>query len=267
MPRIRDLAHGIERRVAPAVLSAAGVTLLAAGLLAYTAPAATSFDAPSPVPSALAGLTPEPSPTASAPAASADASAEPSPVPSAEPTPTGTASPSPGAGVVATRIVVPALKIDIPIVSGSFDLPGNSHHYPLCDVAAYLTSYSQPGRDGTTYLYAHAQAGMFLPLLEASLTNNGKSMIGYAVLVYTSDDHVYWYSISKVKRHAHDFSLADDVAPGTQQLIMQTSEGPFQGWSADPPKLQVLASFQLVQPASHAEANPTPHPRVCLPGQ
>ncbi len=67
--------------------------------------------------------------------------------------------------------------------------------------------------------------------------HDGASLIGDLVQVYTSDDQEYVYQITRVKRHALDFSLALDAPPGSQQLILQTSEGP----RGTVPKLQVLA--------------------------
>jgi hypothetical protein len=159
-------------------------------------------------------------------------------------------------------VVIPALKIDLPVVSGN-------GRFPLCDVAQYLTPGQapfrpvQPGQPGTTYLYAHARVGMFLPLLSASQVDNGAAMIGYSVLVYTSDSHVYWYSISVVKRGVvpggpDEWTIAK-AAPGVQQLVLQTSEGPYDSST----KLEVLAAFELVQPATFAMSHPTPHPQVC----
>ncbi len=100
---------------------------------------------------------------------------------------------------------------------------------------------------------------MFLPLLTASQTANGDSMLGYQVQVYTDDDLVYTYVISKVKRHSEDFTIASSVAADAQQLVLQTSEGP----TPNLPKLQVAATFVSVAPADHADAHPTPHPVVC----
>ncbi len=173
----------------------------------------------------------------------------------------GAASPS-ASNAVATRISIPALKVDLPVVSGN-------GRFPLCDVAQYLTLQGlpfrpvQPGQAGTTYIYAHARAGMFLPLLTASQVNNGSAMIGYSVLVYTSDSMVYWYSISVVRRGVIPGSAGEwDIAvasPGVQQLVLQTSEGPTDSSS----KLEILAKFELVQQATFAASHPTPHPQVC----
>ena len=117
-----------------------------------------------------------------------------------------------------------------------------------------------PGQIGTSaYIYAHARTGMFLPLLTASQTANGDGMLGFQVQVYTDDDLVYTYVIAKVKRHSEDFSIASSVAADTQQLVLQTSEGPTPAL----PKLQVAATFVSVAPADHAAAHPTPHPVTC----
>ena len=48
------------------------------------------------------------------------------------------------------------------------NVPGNPRGYPLCDVAQYWTIYDLPGKPGTTWIYAHAQEGMFLPLFTIS---------------------------------------------------------------------------------------------------
>ena len=222
-------------RVVPAVIVAAGVTLLAAGLLSYTAPIPTgAATSPSPTSSpTVVAQSPTTSPTAPA------------------------RTPRPDA--VASRIVVPALKIDLPVVSGLVDPPGNPGNYPLCDVAQYLVDYRQPGQPGTTYIYGHARKGMFLPLLEQSQQNNGAAMIGALVQVYTNDNWSYLYEIFRVKRHATDFTLANNVKKGEHRLIMQTSEGP----KGTIPKLQVAARLLNVQPADARQANPAAKPRVC----
>jgi hypothetical protein len=256
MPSVTSIVRFLERRLAPALLSAAGVTLLAAGLLGYTAqPAGADLPVPSPVAGTFAV---EPTPPLPAETAGPTESAGTSPTPA----PAGSAaiSPTPGATAsqpVATRVVVPALKIDLPVISGDRDPPGpDGKPFPYCNVAEYLSAYHQPGDEGTTYIFAHARTGMFLSLLEASQVNGGRAMLGYTVLVYTSDAKVYWYSVTRVKRHATDFSLADNVPPGASQVILQTSEGPI----GTVEKLQVAAAFQLVQPADNADAQPAAHP-------
>jgi Sortase domain len=241
---MRQLTAGISR-VLPALLIAGGVTLVAAGLLSYVSPATIGETAP---PTSLAV----------------------SPSPSRSPVPTGTprgsvipslsATPQPTPLALASRVVVPSLDIDLPVVAGDLQVPGNTGDYPLCDVAQYLSPpFVQPGEEGTTYLYGHAREGMFLPLLEASQVEDGAGMIGALVQVYTNDGHAYLYEIVTVKRHATDFSLAE-TAPGERKLILQTSEGP----RGTVPKLQVAAELRDDGPAEDpTDAVPSPLPRPC----
>lgn len=157
----------------------------------------------------------------------------------------------------ASRVVVPAMGIDLPVVSG--DLAPPPDNFPLCNVAQYSTSYRQPGEPGSVYLYAHARTGMFLPLLNASLRAAGAEMIGMDVLVYTSDAELYRYRVFEVEQHVLDYRLADGTPPGEQRLILQTSEGP----RGTPGKLVVAANFVDVTPTTPEEANPPAAPVVC----
>ena len=238
MDRLRSFLD----RLVPALIAAGGVALLAAGLMTVLDPAAAQAEIEA-SPSVVATPTPSPS---------ARPSGSPTPSPEVSPSPSG--SPLPAA---ASRVVVPALKIDLPVVAQSFG-PGKGA-YPLCDVAQYLEIFGQPSEIGTTYLYGHAREGMFLPLLRASERNNGRAMIGDLVQVYTTDGTTYLYEIFKVKRHSRDFSLADDVPLGEQRLILQTSEGP----KGTVPKLQVAARLVSVGTAPLDEANPKAKPKDC----
>jgi hypothetical protein len=241
-------------------------TLAGIGALAITlalgascaSPAATAPDmvpvtaSPSAVPVTASPMIPLPPATATIP----------SPFPPSPGSPSASPVPAPtGERAFATRVRIPLLQIDLPIVPGDLDVPGNLNDYPLCDVAMYLPEFVQPGEPGTTYLYAHAQRGMFLPLLTASETDDGAALIGALVEVFTSADEVHVYEIVVVKRHATDFSLATD-AGDAEQLLLQTSEGP----TGTVPKLQVAARPVSVSRAAPSEAQPEPQPRVCLPG-
>jgi hypothetical protein len=179
------------------------------------------------------------------------------PAATSRPTPSPSATPRPA---VATRIVIASLDIDLPVISRDRRVRGQGpDQYPPCDVALYHTAFQQPGEPGTTYLYAHARSGMFLPLLRASERRDGASLIGSLVQVYTADDREHVYQITQVKRHALDFSLAFDAPPDAQQLILQTSEGP----RGTIPKLQVLAEPVEVLASTRAEARPRARPRAC----
>ena len=152
--------------------------------------------------------------------------------------------------VVATRIAIPSLKIDLPVIK-----PGAG--YPLCNVAMYIQEISQPREAGVTLIYAHARKGMLLPLLERSRVNNGASLIGATVKVWTSNDLVSIYTITKVRRHVT--TLDGIFGVGTEQLWIQTSEGP----RGTVGKLIVVAKRIGYEAASHEAAHPTPYPVVC----
>ncbi len=222
-------------RLLPAMLSALGIALLTAGLLSYTAPVEAG-PAASEVP-VVVTLPPTPTPPGTV-APSPDASGSPAPTIPAD--------------RVATRVVISGLGIDLPIIR-----PPSTTAYPLCDVAMFIQELGQPGFGRATYLYAHARTGMFLPILDASKVNNGAAMLGMVVEVYTSDDQLYLYEITEVRRHQLD--LDDAVAATTEQLWLQTSEGP----KGTRPKTQVVAQFLSSGPADPAAAHPDAKPRVC----
>ena len=233
----------LRTRLIPASLTAAGIALITAGLLSYTTPVDTAGLDETPM-IIEASPTPLPSGGSISPGSAS---------PSIKPTPTAT--PTFPKGRVATRVVIPGLHIDLPVVK-----PGSSSAYPLCDVAQYLKAdrLGQPGQGRATYIYAHAREGMFLPLLEASQRpDHGASMLTLLVQVYTSDDQLFVYEIKQVR--PHQLTINDAVNAKTEQLWLQTSEGP----KGTKPKLQVVASFVTSGPARHADAHPTPHPVVC----
>ena len=167
-------------RLLPALLTAGGVTLLAAGLLTYTVPvAAEPVASPSPATDGRGDrrrrhraitLPPIGSPTPAPP----------------------TASPDPNR--VATRVRIAALDIDLPVIKG----PAG---YPPCDVAMYLVDpasrrVGQPGQGRAIYLFAHARPGMFEPLLKTKAPDQR----GSVVEVWTSDDQLFLYEIVEVRR-------------------------------------------------------------------
>ena len=232
-----DLTERVRTRLLPALLTAFGVTFLAVGLLSYGSPVdAGPLDSPDP--SIIAGG-PSATPLLTLP-------------PLATPPPP-TPSPTFPADRVATRVRVAALKIDLPIVAP----PPPPNDYPLCDVAMYIDQLGQPGEGRATYLFAHAREDMFLPILTASLKQNGKKMLGMVVEVYTSDDKLFLYEITEVRRHQLD--LEDAAAATTEQVWLQTSEGP----KGTPGKTQVIAEFLSQEDADPADAHPKPKPVVC----
>ncbi len=224
-----DLSERIRTRLLPALLTALGVTLLAAGLLTYTTP-----------------VTADPGPSAAPTDAPSAAIA--TEIPLITLPPLGSAPPSvePSAAAdrVATRVRIAALDIDLPVVKG----PAG---YPYCDVAMYLDSpaLGQPGQGKATYLFAHARDGMFLPLLRTP----AKKQIGMIVEVWTSDDQRFLYEVTEVRRDQRD--LDDAANADHEQLWLQTSEGP----AGTPGKTQVVAELLSVEDAANADANPKPH--------
>ena len=226
------IAHRFRTRLVPALLTAFGVALLANGLLSYT----TAVE-PGPVTLPLASY-------------------QPLPTISAVRLPNGSIKPDASfpADRVATRVLIPKLQIDLPVMLQT----ANYGEFPLCDVALYQPLLGQPGQGRATYIYAHARDGMFLPLLIASQDNNGQRMIGYVVEVYTSDNYVFLYTIAEVHRHVKD--LHDAFAATTERLWLQTSEGPY----SNAPKLQVVANFLSASKTDPASAHPEPHPRICV---
>ena len=167
--------------------------------------------------------------------------------------PTPASSPTFPTGRIASRIVISQLGIDLPIMLQT----ANYGTFPLCDVALYLPELGQPGQGRATYIYAHARVGMFLPLLTTSQVNNGNGMIGDLVEVYTSDSYLFTYKIVEVDRHVLD--LRDAFAANTEEVFLQTSEGPH----GTVPKLQVVATFVSAATTDPKSAHPVAHPRVC----
>jgi hypothetical protein len=240
----------LRDRLLPAVLTAAGVTLVAAGILNYTGTVDAADPSVSAEPTIVSGdvdaspSLPSLPPIVASPAPSASASASTS------------ASAGPAVNRVATRVVVEALGIDLAIIKPR----GNASSYPQCNVALYIQELFQPGQGRATYLYAHARDGMFGAIYErAILKKSGgpKSMIGMVVQVYTSDDLLFEYAVTEVR--LHQLTLDDAIQARTEELWLQTSEGP----KGTPGKTQLLAMPLITLPAAHKAAHPKPHPVSC----
>jgi hypothetical protein len=232
-----DLAERIRTRLIPALLTAFGVTMLAGGLLSLTS-GVTADSLVTPAPS-VAAATPTASPLITLPPLESGVAATPGPTAPVD--------------RVATRVRIAALKIDLAVVAP----PPGDNAYPYCNVAMYLKDLGQPGQGRATYLYAHARTGMFLPLLDASQVQNGRSMLGMVVEVWTSDNQRFLYDITEVRRHQTD--LNDAANATSEQLWLQTSEGP----KGTVPKLQVVAEPLSQEAADPADAHPVAKPLVC----
>jgi hypothetical protein len=158
---------------------------------------------------------------------------------------------------VPVRIRVPSLGIDLPVVSSERNVPGNQRDYPLCDVAQYWDIYDLPGAPGTTWIYAHAQPGMFLPLFLTADSTAGAGLLGREVTLQLRGGRSLRYKIDEVKQHALNRRIARRERPGEHRLVLQTSEGP----PGTVPKLQVAA--RLIGTEWTDELPPQPRPRAC----
>jgi len=229
----------VRTRILPALLTALGVVLLTAGLLSYADPT-------------TAGTTLEESPTTYALAPSTAPTVAPSTAPSAAASagPSEAPTESPGVRALATRVVIPALNIDLPVIEGP-------DGYPLCNVAMYFKELGQPGEGRATYLFAHARDGMFGPIYELAHAGQQRKMLGMIVQVFTSDDKLYLYEIHEVRLHQLTLNAAQTAT--TEQLWLQTSEGP----KGTPGKTQLVAVPISVGEADPADAHPKAKPVAC----
>lgn len=238
------LTRALRNRLVPALLTATGVSLIAAGLLTYTGLAGEGA-LPSASPSGIAAVSP--TPTIALPTFPPD---------TAPPSASATASPSIVVDRTATRVVVRALGIDLPVIRPV----GGADAYPQCNVALYIQELRQPGQGGATYLYAHARDGMFGPIYErAILERHGgpDSMLGMLVEVYTSDNKIFTYQVVEVRLDQR--TLRDALQATTEQLWLQTSEGP----RGTPGKTQLIATPLTIGEADPAEAHPDAKPVNC----
>jgi sortase (surface protein transpeptidase) len=233
------LSISLRSRLLPAILTATGVSLIAGGLLSYTG--AAGLDAPSASPTTVAVA---PTPTFTLPTFAPESG---SPPPSA--------SPTAAVDRVATRVVVPALRIDLPVIKPA----GGADAYPQCNVAMYIQQLHQPGQGGATYLYAHARPGMFGPIYHLAIEKKKpNSMKGMLVEVYTSDDLLFSYQVVDVRLDQRNLNDAQNATE--EEMWLQTSEGP----KGTPGKTQLKAiPIGLPLPADHAAANPVAKPVNC----
>jgi len=177
-------------------------------------------------------------------------------------TTSGEASPTPGPSTDGstprldaepTRILIETLGIDLPVIR-----PPEDETFPFCDVAEFLPAYGLPGLPGVTYLYAHARAGMFLPLLETSRRANGAGMLGRETQLFSSDGFRRRYVITEVHRHVHDLDVVNRLSGDA--LVLQTSETSHSTGA----KLVVVARPKgIATPVSMPSARPVARPRAC----
>ena len=246
------LLSTLTSRIVPALLTALGVVLITAGLLTYPDPT-TAGTAVVPTPEIIEApsevtVTEPPSPS---PSASQDPSVSPAASPETTPQPSGRE--------IATRVVVPALDIDLPIIRGN-------DGYPYCNVAMYLSSskkadkdvFGQPGEGRATYLYSHARDGMFGPIYNNAIRDHTPNkMLGMVIQVYTNWNRLYLYEVRAVRLHITD--LENAMTRPKEEIWLQTSEGP----KGTKGKTQVIGRFLSVEDSTKKEARPKPKPVRC----
>jgi hypothetical protein len=251
-PTPRPLAPG--RATSGLAAGIAVVSVVFIILLAAPSPRTQGEPTPEPRAETFTAVDPFVASSPSAAPAAATASGPTAPIHSAAPV----VSPSPVVDPthVATRIRIPDLHIDLAVVAP----PKDPRAYPKCGVAMYLGDLDQPGEDGATYVYAHARAGMFLPIYERAiqrLHGGPRSMLGLFVEVFTSDNLRYRYAIQEVR--VHQTSLRDAVRAKTPELWLQTSEGP----KGTRGKTQLRALPIGVDAATDRQAHPAAKPVTC----
>lgn len=157
------------------------------------------------------------------------------------------------------RVRIPSLDIDLPVVSLERRVKGATPGYPACDVAFFWPVFDLPGAPGTTWILAHAQEGMFLPLLDTARRLGPDSLLGRKVELQLRDGRLFTYRTYRVKRHAdnYDLGLATQGRKDREQrLVLQTSTG-----IGSAPKLQIAA--RLLDVGTTEESRPRPRPRAC----
>lgn len=164
----------------PIILGVAGVALIIAGSLDLDTEAAPSLppiaqptpvetEAPTDPPS-----TPEATPTATD-------------VPTPDPTPSPTRTPLPD-NVTALQLEVPSVGVNVAVRPSTSD---EIDRFPPTDAAYILGSSAQPGRNGNSYIFAHALNSLFKPLWNVQL--------GAQVLVRMSDGSILEYVVTEVR--------------------------------------------------------------------
>jgi len=178
------------------------------------------------------------------------------PTPAPSPTPERVALDKPSLPV---RIRIPSLGIDLPVIRSDRRVRGSTPGYPACDVAIWWEVFDRPGQPGTTWIMAHAQEGMFLPLLEASRVLGPQSLRGRLVELQLRDGRLLTYRTFRVNPRTSNSDLRLATAGRRERehrLVLQTSTG----FGSDP-KLVVAA--RLVRASSTDEPRPRPKPRAC----
>jgi hypothetical protein len=152
-----------------------------------------------------------------------------------------------------TRVMIAPLHIDLPVQRAAPE-----ETYPPCDVAEYLPAFGLPGLPGVTYIYAHAQRGMFLALLESSRVDDGRGMLGVRVQLYSDDNVLRTYEVAAVRRGVRSFDVVHAI--DGDALVLQTSETSHHTGT----KLMIVAlPVGAPRLVSQEAAHPRARPRAC----
>ena len=96
----------------------------------------------------------------------------------------------------ATRVSVPSVGIDIPVIRGSSG-------YPLCRVAMYL-AVGRPASRTRDHVHLRPRQARDVPAaVDAVRDRRRRSLIGKTVKVWTSDSYVSYYRILRVRKTKH----------------------------------------------------------------
>jgi hypothetical protein len=146
----------------------------------------------------------------------------PTPAP-ASPSPPATplATPAPRLSVDGMRIILPRLRIDLPLAEGDVgrDVPRPGFAGSTPEGAAFhFPGTAVPGELGNAYIYSHARPGMFLALWNVRVDDD--------VIIRLSDGTELRYRISEVHPRVAPTDTSWLQPTAEERLTLQTSTGP-----------------------------------------
>lgn len=174
---------------------------------------APTAPAPQKVVSQLPGLVPASLEEAVAPQASAEVTASPTP------TPTATASPIPARSGIATRLVIPKLNLDRPVLFAPAE-NGTWQVGHLEQSVGHLEGTASPGSDSNLVLAGHVtlDVGVYGPF-----ANLGQLAPGDTAIVYEGDKTYFYLIESQRTVNRTDVAIAYPSTTGQITLITCTT--------------------------------------------
>jgi LPXTG-site transpeptidase (sortase) family protein len=134
---------------------------------------------------------------------------------------------------VPSRVIIPSLSIDLPVVSQSYSKAAQT--WPVSPTDANYATETAPNNNtqGETLIYGHATRQIFGSLLNISP--------GAVVYVYTNNGHLFKYAYAGSQDVTpYKLSIIDDMARAPAGLKMITCDGPYFQY-------RHLMSFKLLQ--------------------